>query len=45
MQTRKELILRSEKERNIKEMRDKKLREVVMYLEMYSNCWEKVVTE
>ena len=36
-------ILQSELEKTVKEMRNKRLNEMMMYLEMYSDYWEKVV--
>jgi hypothetical protein len=38
-------ILQSEVEKAIKEIRDKKATEMMMYLEMYSNCWTKMVSD
>ena len=36
-------ILQSELEKTVKEMRNKRLNEMMMYLEMYSDYWEKVI--
>jgi hypothetical protein len=40
-------ILHSEVEKAMKEMRDKKakrLQEMIMYLGVYSDCWEKMAS-
>jgi hypothetical protein len=38
-------ILHSEVEEAIKEMKDKKVQEVIMYLEMYAEFWEKMISK